>query len=90
LTIDVLSLTTGIDRPTYNIVPCFACGATFIYTGRPADQMAVMKRKAAASARGGQGKSTHQWSGHERLAADVEDSTIEPTFVRLLRPTRPR
>src|SRR5215472_4460004 len=37
LTIDVLSLTTGIDRPTYNIVPCFACGATFIYKGRRGD-----------------------------------------------------
>ena len=37
LTIDVLSLTTGIDRPSYNIVPCFACGATYIYKGRRGD-----------------------------------------------------
>jgi len=29
-----IELTTGTDRPTYNIVPCFACGATFIYKGR--------------------------------------------------------
>ena len=34
MTIDGLSLTTGIDRPSYKIVPCFACGATFIYKGR--------------------------------------------------------
>jgi hypothetical protein len=32
VTIDVLP-----DRPTYNIVPCFACGATFIYKGRRGD-----------------------------------------------------
>src|SRR5262249_15637601 len=28
---------TGIARPTYNIVPCFACGATYIYRGRRGD-----------------------------------------------------
>ena len=37
MTIDVLSLTTGIDRPSYNIVLCFACGATFIYKGPRGD-----------------------------------------------------
>jgi hypothetical protein len=32
VTIDVLP-----DRPSYNIVPCFACGATYIYKGRRGD-----------------------------------------------------
>jgi hypothetical protein len=31
------AMTTGIDRPSYNIVPCFACGATFIYKGPRGD-----------------------------------------------------
>jgi hypothetical protein len=34
MTIDVIALTTGIDRPQHNVVPCFACGATFIYRDR--------------------------------------------------------
>jgi hypothetical protein len=34
MTIDVITLVTGIERPQHNIVPCFACGATFIYRDR--------------------------------------------------------
>ena len=36
LTTDVLS-PTGTDRPTHNIVHCFASGATYIYKGRRGD-----------------------------------------------------
>jgi hypothetical protein len=34
MSIDVIALVTGVERPQHNIVPCFACGATFIYRGR--------------------------------------------------------